>query len=83
MFNSLQPHELQTARLLCPWDFPGKDTAVGCHFLLHGIFPTQGWNRCLQCCQVASLLQGFKLRGLGHGEPNKYANTNNIPKFHR
>ena len=26
--------------LLCPWDFPGKNTAVGCHFLLQGIFPT-------------------------------------------
>ena len=27
---------------LCPWDFPGKNTEVGCHFLLQGIFPTQG-----------------------------------------
>ena len=32
------------ARLLCPWDFPGKDTGVGCHFLLQGIVPTQGLN---------------------------------------
>ena len=32
------------ARLLCPWDFPGKNTAVGCRFLLQGIFLTQGWN---------------------------------------
>ena len=30
--------------LLCPWDFSGKSTGVGCHFLLHGIFPTQGLN---------------------------------------
>ena len=29
-------------RLLCPWDIPGKNTGVGCHFLLQGIFPTQG-----------------------------------------
>ena len=29
---------------LCPWDFPGKNTGVDCHFLLQGIFPTQGWN---------------------------------------
>ena len=29
-------------RLLCPWDFPGKNTAVGSHFLLQGIFPTHG-----------------------------------------
>ena len=31
-------------RLLCPWNLPGKNTGVGCHFLLHGIFPTQGSN---------------------------------------
>ena len=30
--NSLQPHRLQPARLLCPWDSPGKNTGVGCHF---------------------------------------------------
>ena len=29
------------ARLLCPWDSPGKNTGVGCHFLLQGIFLTQ------------------------------------------
>ena len=42
--DSLQPYRLQPARLLCPWDFPGKNTGVGCHFLLQGIFPTQGLN---------------------------------------
>ena len=31
-------------RLLCPWDFPAKNTGVGYHFLLQDIFPTQGWN---------------------------------------
>ena len=30
-----------------PWDSPGKNTGVGCHFLLHGIFPTQGSNSSL------------------------------------
>ena len=30
--------------LLCPRDFPGKNTGVGCHSLLQGIFLTQGWN---------------------------------------
>ena len=30
-----------------PWDFPCKNTEVGCHFLLRGIFPTQGSNSCL------------------------------------
>ena len=41
------PYGLQPARLLCPWDSPGKNTGVGCHFLLQGIFPTQGSNQCL------------------------------------
>ena len=30
-----------TSRLLCPWDSPGKNTGVGCHALLQGIFLTQ------------------------------------------
>ena len=40
-------HRLQPTRLLCPWNFPGKNTGVGCHFLLWGIFLTQGSNLCL------------------------------------
>ena len=42
--NSLRPHGLYPTRLLCPWDFPGNSTGVDCHFLLQGIFPTQGSN---------------------------------------
>ena len=37
-------HGLWPTRLLCPWDSPGKNTGVGCHFLLQRIFPTQEWN---------------------------------------
>ena len=37
---TLRPYGLQPTRLLCPWDFSGKNTEVGCHFLLQGIFPT-------------------------------------------
>ena len=32
--DSVQPHRLQPTRPLCPWDSPGKNTGVGCHFLL-------------------------------------------------
>ena len=32
--SSLRPHGLQPTRLLHPWDSPGKNTGVGCHFLL-------------------------------------------------
>ena len=42
--NSLQPHRLGPARLLCLWDSPGKNNGVGCHFFLQGIFPTRGLN---------------------------------------
>ena len=31
---TLRPHGLEPTRLLCPWDSPGKNTGVGCHFLL-------------------------------------------------
>ena len=47
--DSLQPHGLQPARLLCSWDFPGKNTGVGCHALLQGLFLTQELNPCLLC----------------------------------
>ena len=49
--NSLQPHRLQPDRLLCPWNFPGKNTGVGCHFLLQGIFLTQRSNLGLLHCR--------------------------------
>ena len=38
-----------TTRLLSPWNFPGKNTGMGCHFLLQGIFQTQTSNLCLLC----------------------------------
>ena len=49
--NSLGPHGLQPTRLLCLWNSPGKNTGVGCHALLQGIFPTQGWNPGLPRCR--------------------------------
>ena len=51
MSDSLQPHGLQPARLLCPWNFPGKNTGVGSHSLLQGIFLTQGSNQGLPHCR--------------------------------
>ena len=43
--DSLRPYRLYPTRLLCPWDAPGKNTGLGCHALLQGIFPTQGSSR--------------------------------------
>ena len=65
--NSLRSHGLQPTRLLCPWDFPGKDTGVGCHFLLQGIFPTQGSNLgLLPCRQILYWLsyKGSRVHGI-------------------
>ena len=54
----LKPRGLQPSRLPSPWNAPGKNGGVGCHFLLQGIFPTQGSNPPLSCLlpwQVDSL----------------------------
>ena len=50
MSDSVWPHGLQPTRLLCPWNSPGKNTGVGCHFLLHsGILlrHKKGWNNAI------------------------------------
>ena len=49
--DSLWFHGLQPARLLCRWDSPGKNTGVGSHALLQGIFPIQGSNLGLPHCR--------------------------------
>ena len=43
----LQSHRLKPTRRICPWGSPGKNTRVGCHFLLHRVFLTQRSNLCL------------------------------------
>ena len=45
------PMDCSPTRLLCPWDFPGKHTGVGCHFLLQEIFLTQELNPGLPHCR--------------------------------
>ena len=42
MSDSLRPHGLQPARLLCPGDSPGTNTGVGCHFPSPGDLPDPG-----------------------------------------
>ena len=66
LFSSLLLHGLQPSRLLCPWDFPGKNTGVGCHFLLQGIFMAQGLNT-----RLLHLLQEMQLESLSEppGKP--------------
>ena len=64
--DSLRPHGLYPPRLLCPWNSPGKNTGVGCHSLLQGIFQTQGLNLgLLHCRQILCHLshQGSRHQG--------------------
>ena len=57
MSDSLRPHGPQPARLLCPWDSSGKNTAVDCHALLQEIFPAQELKAGLpHCRQILYLL---------------------------
>ena len=57
MYDSLWPHGLQSTRLIGPWDSPGKNTGMGCHFLLQRIFPTEGSNLGIpHCKQILYLL---------------------------
>ena len=68
--DSLWHHGLWPAKLLCLWDIPGKNTGVGCHFLLQGIFLTQGLNLYFLHWQTDSLLMshlGSPLGVLHHG----------------
>ena len=69
----LSPFGLLPARLLCPWDCPGKNTGVGCHALLQGIFWTQGWSLCLlyllHCRLILYLLSHRGRQGLPISPP--------------
>ena len=63
MSNSVRPHGPWPARLLCPWESPGKNTEVGCHFLLQGIFLTQGSNLSFLHCKQIVFAEPYQLLG--------------------
>ena len=67
--DSLRPHGPQPTSLLCPWDSPGKNTEVGCHAFLQGIFPTQRSNpRLLVFCIGKRVLYRQRHLGSPHNE---------------
>ena len=49
----MRPHGLQSTRLLCPWDSPGKNTGVGCHFLLQ-CMKVESESEVAQSCLIIS-----------------------------
>ena len=56
-----QSHGLSPARPLHPWNFPGKNTGVGCHLLFQGIFPTQGSNPGLPYCRHTYTMENMHI----------------------
>ena len=77
------PFGLKPTRVFCPWDFSGKNTGVGCHFLLWGIFSTQGSNPRLQGllhCRWILYVMSHLSGGLGwQGREGRRASLRVIP----
>ena len=68
MSDSVQPHRRQPTRLPCPWDSPGKNTGMGCHFLLQCI-KVKSESEVAQSCQTLHdpmdcLLPGSSTHGI-------------------
>ena len=53
MSDSVRPHRRQPTRLPCPWDSPGKNTAVSCHFLLQ-CMKVKSESAVIQSCPTLS-----------------------------
>ena len=69
----LRSHGLQPARLLCPWDSPGKNTGVGCCFFLQEIFLTQALNPGLLHCRQILYQLSYKESPLQYTSHFKYS----------
>ena len=62
MSDSVRPHRLQPTRLPCPWDSPGKNTRVGCHFLLQ-CMKGKSESEVAQSCPTLRNLMDCSLSG--------------------
>ena len=70
--DSLWPQGQLSTRLLCPWNSPGKNTGVGCHYLLEGIFLTQGSNPGLLHCRQILYHLSYLGGPISHYIPKQY-----------
>ena len=62
MVDSVQPHRWKPTRLPCPWDSPGKNTGVGCHFLLQCV-KVKSESQVVQSCPTLSDPMDYSLPG--------------------
>ena len=66
-------------KLLCPWDYPGKNTGADCHALLQGIFLTQGSKLCVLCLLLWPVLSPEELLNLGIGPESPIFKVDSLP----
>ena len=90
MSDSVRPHRRQPTRLLCPRDSPGKNTGVGCHFLLQ-CMKVKSQSEVAQSCPTLSdpmdcSLPGSSVHGIfqaGVLEWGALAFSNQVPKLNQ
>ena len=86
MSDSVRPHGLQPTRLPCPWDSPGNNTGVGCHFLLQ-CMTMKSESEVAQLCPTLSdpmdcSLPGSSIHGIFQAkelERGAITFSNNVP----
>ena len=72
------PWKVACTKLLRTWDFQGKSTGVGCHFLHQGIFPTQGSHPSLSHCRQTL----YRLSHQGTIRVCLHTSKFKFPKYH-
>ena len=61
--DSVRPHRRQPTRLPRPWDSPGKNTGVGCHFLLHCVKVKSESEVAKSCLTLSDPIYRFPFKG--------------------
>ena len=83
--DSVRPHRRQPTRLPCPWDSPGKNTGVGCHFLLQ-CMKEKNESEVAQSCLTLSdpmdcSLPGSSVRGIFQARVLEWGARRNIRDY--
>ena len=84
MFDSVRPHRQQPTRLPRPWDSPGKNTGVGCYFLLQRM-KVKSESEVAQSCRTLSdpmdcSLPGSSVRGIFQARVLEWGAIATVPK---
>jgi len=75
---TLRPHRRKPTRFLCPWDSPGKNTGVGCHFLLQ-CMEVKSESEVAQSCPTLCDPMDCSLRGSSAHEFSRQEDWSGVP----